>query len=70
MRIQQCDMDNVRAPLDFIGINLYYRTIISAAHAWRAALELALLFSSRKNDRRHQGPANDLEWEVWPEALY
>ena len=57
MRIQQFDMDNVRAPLDFIGINLYYRTIISAPTLGER-LSTRATFSTRKNDRRHQGPAN------------
>ena len=30
MQIQQDDMEIVRAPFDFIGINLYYRTIVAA----------------------------------------
>ncbi len=33
MGIKSGDMENVRAPLDFIGINLYYRTIASAPSA-------------------------------------
>ena len=33
MRIKPGDMEKIRAPLDFIGINLYYRTIASAPGA-------------------------------------
>ena len=70
MKIQQDDMDTVRAPLDFIGINLYYRTIVAATG-----------FSERLSDRRfllfpvrmmagEKGPKTDIGWEVWPRALY
>lgn len=31
--VKSADLDNMRAPLDFIGINLYYRTIASASGA-------------------------------------
>src|SRR3982074_687646 len=50
MGIKSGDMEKVRAPLDFIGINLYYRTIATActrmsrpnhAQGWRRPVKMA-----------------------------
>jgi beta-glucosidase len=63
-------MENVRAPLDFIGINLYYRTIVSAPGAMeRVANAQQWLFPVTMNGGQ-QGPKTDFGWEVWPKALY
>ena len=70
MRIKPGDMEKVRAPLDFIGINLYYRIIASAAGAMeRAAHAQEWLFPVRMEGGQ-QGPKTDIGWEVWPKALY
>jgi beta-glucosidase len=59
------ELEAIRAPLDFVGINLYFRTLVRA----------------RPNDRRlgaapvgagvggDVGPRTDFGWEVWPDAL-
>ena len=70
MRIQQYDMDNVRAPLDFIGINLYYRTMISAPTVGERLSNARYFFLPAKMTAGTEGPRTDFEWEVWPEALY
>jgi beta-glucosidase len=62
--IEEGDMKRVRAPFDFIGINLYNRMIVRADR-WD-------LFGIAA---KHQlggdsGPKTDLGWEVWPRALY
>ena len=61
MDIKPGDMEAVREPLDFIGINLYQRSIV--AHA--------------ENDRNlgarqvpGPGPRTEFNWEVWPAAIY
>jgi len=70
MRIRSGDFDKIRAPLDFIGINLYYRTIASATTAMErlSSAEKWLLPVNMLGGQ--QGPKTDNGWEVWPQALY
>jgi beta-glucosidase len=70
MRIKSGDLDQMRAPLDFIGINLYRRTIARAptvmerlSHTQKWLLPVTMTDSS-------QGPKTENGWEVWPRALY
>jgi len=59
------DLDRVRAPLDFVGINLYTRSTIRANPADTdgiGALPVATPTGAR-------GPTTDNGWEVWPSAL-
>jgi beta-glucosidase len=70
MRIRSGDLDQARAPLDFIGINLYRRTIARAptaieriAHTQRWLFPVTMADSS-------QGPKTSNGWEVWPQAMY
>ncbi len=70
MRIQSGDLDQMRAPLDFIGINLYYRTIASAPGALeRLANPRQWLFPVKMQPGR-DGPKTDIGWEVFPDAIY
>jgi beta-glucosidase len=70
MGIKSGDLESVRAPLDFIGINLYYRTIASAPGALdRVAHAQNWLFPVHMSAGQ-QGPETDIGWEVWPQALY
>jgi beta-glucosidase len=70
MGIKSGDMEKTRAALDFIGVNLYYRTIASAPGAMeRAAHAQEWLFPVKMEGGR-QGPKTDIGWEVWPKALY
>jgi beta-glucosidase len=66
MGIEPDDMELLRAPLDFIGINLYTRSHIAACDGGPLGL-----------DARHtraaggeQGPRTDFGWEVWPDSLH
>jgi len=70
MRIKPGDMENVRAPLDFIGINLYYRIIASAPGAIERATHAQDWLFPVKMDGGQQGPKTDFRSEVWPKALY
>jgi len=72
MGIKAGDIEKVRAPLDFIGINLYYRTITSSPGAMeRVAHAQEWLFPVRMTTGGgEQGPKTDIGWEVWPQALY
>lgn len=70
MNIQQDDMEKVRAPFDFIGINLYYRQVVSAT-GWGERLTdpRFFLLPARMEDGK-KGLETDIGWEVWPRALY
>src|SRR5579863_4585215 len=70
MGIKSGDMEKTRAPLDFIGINLYYRTIASAPGAMERAAHAQEWLFPVKMDGGEQGPKTDFGWEVWPKALY
>jgi beta-glucosidase len=70
MGIAAGDMEKTRAPLDFIGINLYYRTIASAPGAMERAAHAQEWLFPVKMEGGHDGPKTDLGWEVWPKALY
>ena len=70
MRIKSGDMEKVRAPLDFIGINLYYRTIASATGAMERVAHAQEWLFPVKMDGGQQGPKTGFGWEVWPKALY
>lgn len=70
MRIKSGDMEKTRTPLDFVGINLYYRTIASAPGAMERAAHAQEWLFPVKMDGGHEGPKTDMGWEVWPKALY
>ena len=70
MRIKSGDLDTMRAPLDFIGINLYYRTIASAPSAMERLSHPQEWLFPVKMAGGQQGPKTDNGWEVWPQALY
>jgi beta-glucosidase len=70
MGVKSGDMENARAPLDFIGINLYYRTIASAPSAIERAAHAQEWLFPVKMEGGQQGPKTDIGWEVWPDALY
>jgi beta-glucosidase len=69
MGIKSGDLEKMRAPLDFIGINLYYRTIASAASGFeRLAHPQQWLFPVKMVGG--SGPKTDIGWEICPQALY
>ncbi len=70
MRIQPGDMEKTKAALDFIGINLYYRTIASAPGTTERVTHAQEWLFPVKMDGGQQGPRADNGWEVWPKALY
>src|SRR5438477_401177 len=61
MDIRPGDMEQLKAPLDFIGINLYSRTIVANSDDTR-----------NLGTRQIPGPAprTDFNTEVWPAAIY
>jgi beta-glucosidase len=70
MRIKPGDLDKMRAPLDFIGINLYYRTLASAPGAFERIANAQQWLFPVKMSGGQQGPKTGNGWEVWPQALY
>ncbi|HZW79647.1 MAG TPA: GH1 family beta-glucosidase [Candidatus Deferrimicrobiaceae bacterium] len=70
MGIKSGDLEKMKAPLDFIGINLYYRTIASASTAIERLSHAQQWLFPVKMARGDQGPKTDMGWEVWPQALY
>jgi beta-glucosidase len=70
MGIKSGDFDKMRAPLDFIGINLYYRTIASAPGAMERLTNPQQWLFPVNLTGGQQGPKTDRGWEVWPSALY
>jgi beta-glucosidase len=70
MGIQPGDFEQMRAPLDFIGINLYYRTIASASGVFERIANPQQWLLPVKMAGGEQGPKTGMDWEVWPRALY
>jgi beta-glucosidase len=70
MGIRSGDLDKMRTPLDFIGINFYYRTIASAPGAIERLSHPQQWLFPVKMAGGDQGPKTDNGWEVWPQALY
>jgi len=54
-QVEPGDMDAIRTPMDFLGINYYTRGVVSASGAW----------SAQTSGR----PLTDMGWEVYPQGL-
>jgi len=68
MGVKEGDFARMKAPLDFVGINLYTRTIVAAAPGDGGPLSLgALPVGGMGGDA---GPKTDFGWEVWPNSLH
>ncbi len=61
MDIRPGDMERLKEPLDFIGINLYSRTIVAAAPDDR---------NLGARQVQGPGPRTEFNWEIWPAAIY
>jgi beta-glucosidase len=70
MGVKPGDFETMRAPLDFIGINLYYRTIASASSILERISNAQQFIFPVKMVGGEQGPRTDIGWEVWPPAMY
>jgi beta-glucosidase len=70
MGIEGDDMALVRAPLDFIGMNVYYRTMVSAPSFYERFLDSQLWFLPANMFSGAKGPKNVMGWEVWPQAIH
>jgi beta-glucosidase len=65
MGVEPRDLDRVRADLDFLGINLYMRTVVRAAPEDKTGLAAAPVGVGG-----NEGPRTEFGWEVWPDSLY
>jgi beta-glucosidase len=64
MDVREGDLERMREPFDFVGINLYTRSLVRAVEGDPQGL--GALPSGMGGD---SGPRTDLGWEVWPDAL-
>jgi beta-glucosidase len=67
MGIRDDDLALVRAPLDFLGINLYTRTFVEHCDSDPLGMGARALFGAVAGE---QGPKTDFGWEVWPDAIH
>jgi beta-glucosidase len=65
MGVRDGDLERMRAPLDWIGVNLYMRTLVR--HLEQDPLGL---HARPEGMGGRQGPKTDFGWEVWPDSLY
>ena len=65
MGVRPGDMDLIRAPLDFLGINYYRRQLVSAITPGGGESATGV-----HNFEAHEGPLTDFAWEVWPDGFY
>jgi beta-glucosidase len=67
--VQSGDEERINAPLDFVGINYYYRTVVRAGTAARD--ETSVWVGSGDIERVSRGLAQtEMGWEIDPEGLY
>ena len=66
MGVREGDLERVRAPLDFLGINLYTRTLVSE----HPEDPLGIGARAVGPVGGSAGPRTDFGWEVWPRALH
>jgi beta-glucosidase len=63
--VRDGDLERVRAPFDWIGVNLYFRSCVS--HADDDAIGVRARAIGMGGT---QGPRTEFGWEVWPDAIY
>jgi beta-glucosidase len=66
MGVREGDLERLRAPLDFIGINLYSRVLVKHQPDNPHGAGAVPVGPVGGND----GPRTDFGFEVWPKALY
>jgi len=63
------DEKRMRAPLDWMGINYYNRSILSAEPV-AAGTPVGFAAMGYNQSRGMEGPITDNGWEVWPRGIY
>jgi beta-glucosidase len=71
MGIRSEDLALVRAPLDFLGVNVYTRVIASApTTAERWSDPKLLVLPAKMQIGGNVGPKTEFGWECWPRSIY
>jgi beta-glucosidase len=65
MGVREGDLQRVRADLDFLGVNLYTRTVVAHVDAEPVGVRARPVGIGGS-----EGPRTDFGWEVWPRALH
>jgi beta-glucosidase len=65
MGVKSGDMDLIKAPLDFLGINYYRRQLVSAIPPGDGEASTGVYAFDAT-----EGPLTDFAWEVWPDSFY
>ena len=65
MGVKPGDMELCRANFDFIGLNYYRRTMISAIPIGPGEAAAGVRYADA-----FEGPITDFAWEVWPDGFY
>jgi beta-glucosidase len=63
--LQDGDLEIIHQPLDFVGVNNYFR-LFASAEPGAAPLEASIRFDHRPEGARY----TDLKWEIYPDGLY
>jgi beta-glucosidase len=66
MGVRPDDLELTRAPLDFLGVNLYSRSHVAACDGGPLGLDAQHVMEHAGE----RGPRTDFGWEVWPDALH
>jgi beta-glucosidase len=66
--VREGDFERMRAPLDFVGVNLYTRTLVKAGPSDAGPLAIGAIPVGPLGGS--DGPKTDFGWEVWPDALH
>jgi beta-glucosidase len=70
LSVKPGDIEQIRVSLEFIGINVYDRSIISAPSTTERLLTPQYWLLPAKFGQGKQGPRTAFDWEVWPKAMY
>jgi beta-glucosidase len=70
MGVKSADFEQIRAPFDFIGINLYYRYVVSCPNAMARMLDPKFWLFPARLAQGTAAPKTAMGWEIWPQALY
>jgi len=71
MGVKSGDMEVIRSPFDFIGINNYLRTVFAAAKPGSASIDpFHKFFPVETTFDGVYGARTDIGWEIYPKALY
>jgi len=71
MGIRPEDMALVHVPLDFVGVNVYTRTIAAAAsNVERLSDPKLLVLPVKMQIGGNEGPKTEFGWESWPKSIY